>query len=197
MQIGIVASGPSATAEDAQMLRDCCDQIIAINDSWRLCRGKDGEYFNDHIYGTDMKWWKWAIGDIIRDFDGALWTQRVQWTEEPEKLGIQCLESSDGNDLCAELGKIHTGSNSGYAAINLAFHLGAKTIVLLGYDMRTDGARRHWFTNRPERLNVDSNYNDFIMALNTIDTEKHGIEILNASRRTSLLCFPLVDLEDL
>ena len=197
MRIGIVASGPSANAQDAQILRNCCDQIIAINDSWRLCRDVGGRYFNDHIYGTDMKWWKWAIGDIIRDFEGELWTQRVQWTEEPEALGINCMESDDVPGLCTEPGKIHTGSNSGFAAINLAYHLGAKTIILLGYDMRLNGSRRHWFNDRPERLNIASDYNDFIRSLGVIDTEKHGIEILNASRRTALTCFPLVDLEDL
>ena len=197
MRIGIIASGPSANINDARMLRDCCDEVIAINDSWRLCRGDDGIYFNDHIYGTDMKWWKYAIGDITRDYDGNLWTQRVAWTEEPEGLGIQCLESEAKPDLCDEIGKIHTGSNSGYAAINLAYHLSAKTIVLLGYDMRMSGSRRHWFSDRPEHFNVSSDYNAFIRQLNTIDTKKHGIEILNASRRTSLTCFPLVNLEEL
>lgn len=196
MRIGIVASGPSANTQDAQKLRECCDEIIAINDSWRLCRD-NGTYFNDHIYGTDMKWWKYAIGDIIRDFDGDLWTQRSGWTEEPEGLGIKCMESSIEPDLCTEPGKIHTGSNSGFAAINLAYHLSAKTIILIGYDMRTDGARRHWFNDRPEVLNVGSNYIDFIRQMGTINTKKHGIEILNASRRTALTCFPLVDLDDL
>jgi hypothetical protein len=149
-----------------------------------------------------MKWWKWAIADIMRDFDGDLWTQRVQWTEEPESLGIKCMESDAEPDLCAEPGKIHTGSNSGYAAINLAYHLlieeEEKTIILLGYDMRMDGNRRHHsMVDRLTSLNVDSDYNAYISKFNTIDTKKHGIEILNASRRTSLTCFPLVDLEDL
>lgn len=198
MRIGVIASGPSANVQDAQMLRACCDLIIAINDSWRLCRGSDGKYFNDCIYGTDMKWWKYAIGDIARDFDGDLWTQRKGWTEEPESLGIKCMESSCEPDLCAEPGKIHTGSNSGFAAINLAYHLAAKTIILLGYDMRMLGINRHHnMVDRPDSLNVESNYSDFIGQFNLIDTKKHGIKILNASRRTSLTCFPLVDLEDM
>ena len=199
MRIGIVASGPSATVQDTQKLRAICDQVIAVNDSWRLCRGTDGKYFSDHIYGTDMKWWKYAIGDIVRDFDGKLWTQRKQWTEEPEGLGITCFESEQKPDICTEPGKIHTGSNSGYAAINLAFHLGGVgvQIILLGYDMQTQGSRRHWFNDRPEVLNVESSYPDFIRKFNTIDAKKHGIEILNASRRTLLNCFPLIELENL
>jgi len=197
LRIGIIASGPSANTQDAQKLRDCCDGIIAINDSWRLCRGDDNGYFNDYIYGTDMKWWKYAIGDIMRDFDGELWTQRVGWTEEPEGLGIKCMESENAPDLCTEHGKIHTGSNSGFAAINLAYHLSAETIILLGYDLRTDGNRRNWFNDRPKELNLDSDYTNFIGKFGTINAEKHGIEILNASRRTSLTCFPLIELEDM
>lgn len=198
MRIGIIASGPSANIQDAQILRACCDQIIAVNDSWHLCRGADGKYFNDVIYGTDMKWWKWAIGDIIRDFDGDLWTQRVGWTEEPESLGIKCMESCCKPDLCTEPGKIHTGDNSGFAAINLAYHLSAKTIILLGYDLRMDGSKRHHdMVDRPESMNINSNYSQFIKNFNSIDAKKHGIEILNASRRTLLNCFPLVDLEDM
>lgn len=197
LRTGIIACGPSANIQDAQKLRACCDVIIAVNDSWRLCRGADGKYFSDYIYGSDMKWWTYAIGDIIRDYDGELWTQRVGWTEEPEGMGIQCFESEHKPDLCTEPGKIHTGQNSGFAAINLAYHLGANTIILLGYDLRMDGSRRHWFDGRPEKLNANSDYTSFIKSFDTINAKKHGISILNASRRTSLTCFPLVDLEDM
>jgi hypothetical protein len=199
LRIGIIASGPSANVQDAQLLRRRCDILIAINDSWRLCRGVDGSYFADIIYGTDMKWWTYAIGDIMRDFDGDLWTQRQQWTELPESLGIKCMESECKPDICTVSGKIHTGSNSGFAAINLAYHLGAKTIILLGYDMQVDvlGKRHHDLVKRPDALNVGSNYNNFAKHFDSINPKKHGIEILNASRRTLLNCFPLVDLEDL
>lgn len=195
--IGIIASGPSATMDDAQKLRSICDQIIAVNDSWRLCRGIDGHYFNDHIYGTDMKWWEWAIADITRDYDGELWTQRIQWTIEPEEWGITCLESEPKPDICTEKGKIHTGQNSGFAAINLAWHLGAKTVILLGYDMGFEGSQQHWFNDRPQKLNQNSPYNAFIKAFGTIDTKKHGLTILNATRKTLLNCFPLVDLDEM
>ena len=194
MRVGIIASGPSATIQDAAKLKACCDFVIAINDSWRLCPNADV------IYGTDMKWWKYAIGDIMRDFEGDLWTQRKQWTEEPEKLGINCMESECKPDICTKEGKIHTGSNSGFAAINLAYHLAEKpvSIVLLGYDMQMQGSKRHHDqVKRPQELNVASDYSNFISHFSTINTEKHGIEILNASRRTLLNCFPLVELEDL
>jgi hypothetical protein len=192
LRIGIIASGPSATVQDAQKLRTCCDVVIAVNDSWRLCPEADV------IYGTDMKWWKFAIDSIKKHFNGDLWTQRQQWTELPEEIGIKCMESECKPDICTESGKIHTGSNSGFAAINLAYHLGAKTIILLGYDMQLEGNKRHHdLVKRPDALNVGSNYNSFSKHFDSINPKKHGIEILNASRRTLLNCFPLVDLENL
>lgn len=201
MRIGIVASGPSATMHDAKKLRDCCDLIIAVNDSWHLCRGADG-YFADVIYGTDMKWWDYAIADITRDFDGDLYTQRIQWTKEPESLGINCLESERKPGLCEEKGKIHTGQNSGFAAINLALHLmdddEEREIILLGFDMQANGNQRHHDkVNRPAYLNLDSPYASFCKEFARIDAEKHNLTILNASRRTALTCFPRINLDDL
>ena len=43
---------------------------------------------------------------------------------------------------------LRTGNNSGYQAINLAYHFGAKQIYLLGYDMKVS-TMTHW-NHRPE-----------------------------------------------
>lgn len=188
---GIVASGPSATPEDAVRLREICDEVIAVNDSWRLCRNAD------HLYATDYRWWQWAFQDVMRDFEGELHTQRIQWHERPEDWGIRCWESAANPGLCTETGKIHTGQNSGYAAINVAYHLGAKRILLLGYDMSPDGGKRHWFDDRPENLNVASNYDSFAQQFSTIKPETYGLEILNVTRRTALKCFPRANLDAL
>lgn len=190
-RVGIIASGPSATAQDAAKLRAVCDEVIAINDSYRLCLE------SDHLYGTDMRWWKYALEDVRRHFHGNLWTQRVGWTEEPEALGIACLESSNGDGLCTEEGKVFTGQNSGYAAINLAYHFGAKTVILLGFDLMMTGNKRHWHTDRPANLNAQSPYHSFIKNFQTIHPEEYGMEIWNVSRRTALTHFPWFDLDDL
>lgn len=189
--VGIIASGPSASIEDAAKLRSICDEIIAVNDAWRLCKEAD------HLYATDMRWFDWALPDLVRDFNGQLWTQRVQWSKEPESLGIGCFESECKPGLCTEPNKIYTGSNSGYAAINVAWHFGARTVYLLGYDMGLRGGQRHFFTDRPEHLNVSSNYDDFINKFRTIDPAKYGLEIINLSRQTRLVHFPLGNIDEL
>ena len=47
------------------------------------------------------------------------------------------------------------GNNSGYAAINLAVHLGAARIVLLGYDMGNDGKVSHFHEGYPPNATAE------------------------------------------
>lgn len=92
---------------------------------------------------------------------------------------------------------IHEGGNSGYQAINLAFHTGAKRIVLLGFDMqRTDG-KAHWFGNHPGNMQVPSPYADWLHKFEQLaaDLKVQGVEVLNCTRETALTCFERVSLD--
>jgi len=99
------------------------------------------------------------------------------------------VNSRNGNSLGEDV--IHYGGNSGYQAVNLAYLLGAKTIILLGFDM----FGTHYFGNHPANLNNGSPYKRFIEAFETINPKKHGIEIINCSRQTALECFPRTTIE--
>ena len=92
---------------------------------------------------------------------------------------------------------MHTGQNSGFAAVNLALLRGAEIIILLGFDMMMDGNKRHWFGAHPAGLEMASCYNDFIKNFRTINPKDYGIQIWNVTRKTDLNCFPLVDLDKL
>jgi hypothetical protein len=92
---------------------------------------------------------------------------------------------------------VHTGSNSGYAAINLAYHLGAERVLLLGYDMMVRAGKRHWFGNHPQGMDANSNYASFVARFRTINPADYGIEIWNVTRETALDCFPRYDLDEI
>ncbi len=90
---------------------------------------------------------------------------------------------------------IHQGNNSGYQAINLAYHFGAKRIILLGYDMTGQG--NHWFgKHEGPGLSRNTNYESYVQHFETIKPESYGIEIVNCSRITALNCFPKRRLEN-
>ena len=82
------------------------------------------------------------------------------------------------------------GGNSGFQAVNLAYQMGAKTILLLGFDM----FGTHFFGKHPNKLVQSSPFSEFIKAFETIGNE---VEIINCSRQTVLNCFPRKRIGDL
>ena len=74
--------------------------------------------------------------------------------------------------------------------MNLALHLGAAKIVLLGYDMERDGTKEHWFGSHP--VKIPSPYKKFIQHFDQVAPmlKRMGIDVVNCTRRTALKCFP-------
>lgn len=86
---------------------------------------------------------------------------------------------------------IHEGGNSGYQAINLAYHAGAAHIVLLGFDMKTNG-KRHWFGDHPTpALNVSSPYDVWIPKFGPLaaDLAADGVAVTNCCTDSALGAF--------
>ncbi|TNE75541.1 MAG: hypothetical protein EP334_10005 [Gammaproteobacteria bacterium] len=127
-------------------------------------------------------------------FQGELWTQDKAWCNDIPP-GVNVIQSADGKGLSDDPAVIHQGANSGYQAINLAYHFGARTILLLGFDMQ--GVGTHWFGKHDAPgLSAGTDYATLVNAFRTIKPERHGIEIINCSRRTALDCFPRMDLHE-
>jgi len=135
----------------------------------------------------------------MRDYEGTLWTQDVQWSDikvTPEQWGIRKLISLDEPGLSKKQGVIHRGGNSAYQALNLALLLGAERVIFIGLDLMMTGMQRHWFGEHPEHMNASSNYSNFIRDFQTIDPKAYGLEIWNCSRRTALNHFACHDLDE-
>jgi hypothetical protein len=92
-------------------------------------------------------------------------------------------------------------ANSGHQAIEVAVLLGAKRIILLGYDLqRLANGRAHWFGSHPSPLaNTSPNtYAAFRKQFESLvePARARGIQILNASTHSALNCFPKVSLAE-
>jgi len=91
---------------------------------------------------------------------------------------------------------IHYGSNSGFQALNIAVLMGAKRIILLGYDMRfSKDNKSHWFGDHPD--NVRSNYTSWLSnyGVAAAQLNEKGIEVINCSPISALTCFRMESLE--
>lgn len=86
--------------------------------------------------------------------------------------------------------------NSGAGAINLAAHLGAKSIVLLGYDCQHTGGKTHWHGNHPKGLGNAGKVNDWPAQFATLATKLCAVNIINCTRDTRLNCWPKKSLEE-
>lgn len=101
-----------------------------------------------------------------------------------------------GLALSRQANGIVTGQNSGYQAIGLAVLAGCTRIVLLGYDMKANGAKTHWHGGHP----VPTPHAIFSAMLQEFRklapvARAAGIEIVNASPDSALDCFRKVTLE--
>lgn len=106
-------------------------------------------------------------------------------------MGINVIRSAPHSGISTDPSLIHTGSNSGFQALNLAILAGASRVLLLGYDMQPTNGQSHWFGDHPGSLNRASPFAVFRKAFEDAADQiaRLGVEVINCSRETSLTCF--------
>ena len=189
--VACLGGGPSLTHAQVAALKGRV-RVIAINDAWQVAP------WAEVLYACDWRWWLKHNG--VPAFTGlkvALSNARAHLDAYPE---IHLLENTGTEGLEFEPTGLRTGRNGGYQAINLAVHLGAKRILLLGYDMKAaaDG-RTHWFGDHadwPTRPSVFAqamlpHFPGLAAALEVL-----GVEVVNCTPDSALDTFPRVPLED-
>lgn len=180
-----LGGGPSLTQADVDFCRGKA-HILAVSDAFRLAP------FADVLYSCDVRWWDWHAG--APTFTGRKFAMDARAKKWPD---VTILENTGDTGLERKATGLRNGRNSGFQAINLAVHLGATRIVLLGYDMQPakDG-RDHWFGAHPNRVRPP--FRLFLEHFPTIvqPLRALGVTVVNATRRTALRCFPQMPLEE-
>jgi len=201
-RVYIAACGPSLDVVDLETIRG--SRLVVVNLAFRLapwadvlyaCDGKWWDTYRDPCYG--MPWTEFAGLKVTQDPRADQWgALRIPLEPDPEIVNTHLIDG-----LSLDPMYIRGGGNSGYQAINVAIHLGAAEIVLLGFDCRKDGGRRHFHEDHPAQMNNpdDSNFASWARAFETMipDLERAGVGVINCSRETALECFPTMRLEDL
>jgi hypothetical protein len=177
--------------EDADYVRGKA-RVIAINSTYKLA------LWADVLYGCDAKWWKKASTDhknhpTFKEFRGLRFALTTQSAIVP---GVRVLKNTGTAGLETNPIGLKTGRNSGFQAVNLAYHLGGTRILLLGYDMGyTNAKQQHW--HEPD-FPGSSPYAQFRQSFETIvqPLQAAGVELINCSRETALTCVPRMSLRD-
>lgn len=190
-----VATGPSLTQEDVDRVRGKAT-VIVVNDAHRLAS------WGDVLYSSDRYWWTFHRG--APSFMGFKATIEYSPGRKAADLtrfvpDMHFYRNTGHHGVEADADGLRTcGCNSGGAAVNLAAHLGATRIALLGYDMGSTQGKRHFFGDHPQGLSNTHNYPAWRRAFDTMRPafEAIGVEVLNCSRTTSLSAFPCVSLDE-
>ncbi|EHK0699928.1 norphogenetic protein [Salmonella enterica] len=171
-----VASGPSLTREDCQLIQKTGCSIIAVNNTWKL--------FDDiyALYAGDLAWWKQYRKQVpngqFRKVTGNLAAAKSYALEYRRYCGQQ------------------EGFNSGAMAISFARELGAKVIVLVGYDCSlAHGVHWHGQHSGNLRNPTGRSISRWHQQFQQIRERHPKLQILNASRRSDLKCFPRISLD--
>jgi hypothetical protein len=200
----IAGSGESLTAE---MLSSCRGKarVVVINDGYLLAPWADLHYFCDH------KWFEWVrlFNHPAQQLFGKARATSLFWGFQGLRVALENAAAAleydpsirllrndsrpenhkDGHvhkeGLCLVPNGVRTGGNSGHQAINLAFHTGARKILLIGFDHHGT----HWFGEHPTPSNPDfRGISQRFESLNAA-LKKQGIPVINCTPGTKLNVF--------
>jgi hypothetical protein len=103
---------------------------------------------------------------------------------------------SNGHGVHIQKDKINFNSSSGGATTDLAIHLGASRIVLVGFDMHWVDGKSNWHPHVLQKTNKP--YTNFIKPFEALarDAKYHNVEILNATPNSLLPYFKFTNFED-
>jgi hypothetical protein len=195
----IAASGLSLTAQ-VSTIRSLSKPglvLLTVNSTFRTFMDADMLYAGDHL------WWKGmmlptAEKPTVREFKGEKWTQdRTAYEKFNHVLKMNWIKARNTPGL-GTANDIHMNGNSGFAAINLAYLLGSRRIVLVGFDMKLGPkGEKHHHKDHPVPMVQGQTFDQWIRygAVLAKDLERHGCDVANCTTDTALTCFRRSTLE--
>jgi len=197
-----IAAGPSLMRRDVAMCERAGLPIMVVNGAFMFAESivVNGAFrfaeSPEYHYAGDTRWW-------LRNYDQAqLWSQKFSIRADKYDQGfpgVRQMDRGTTEGFSTTWPVISTGKNSGYAAINLAYLLGFRRLILLGYDMKfTSDGKKHCHPDHPDSNPSEDTVDEWLRIFHKMAPEMKelGLDILNATRDTALECFPLVRLEE-
>lgn len=182
----IIASGGSAGITDLEPAHGW--PTVVVNDAWALAPHAD------ILYGCDYRWWKLHAERTRQGFSGERWCQDARACQE---FGLRYIALESRAGLSRKPGLIYSGGrtgNSGAQAINLAYLLGARRLLLVGFDFYGT----HFFGEHPKPLSANSNFEAMRASMCQMAEELHlaGVTVVNCSAHSRLTFWPKYPLFD-
>lgn len=165
----VLATGPSLSQALADSVRGR-GLVVAVSDACRLAPWADA------VVSTDAAWWAQHPG--AKELAGR------KFTAAPEHQKMEGVERL----------AVASSTNSGLLGIMTAVHMGAKRVLLCGFDMHAPG--QHFFGLHPKPLKTTTAERMEVFKRQFRAYRPAGVEIINCTPGSHLLAYPFGDLED-
>ena len=153
----------------------------------------------DFIYFGDSAWYLVHREGLKRHPKISVSSHpRFSKPDARKEVGLKYL-ARDGAKrfgISTKPGHVSWNGNSGASAINLAVHLGARRVLLLGFDMKAEGQNTHWHGGHDPRVNPPFKRHLLCFPYVQEDARRLGVEILNVCPDSAIDVFPKVRLEE-
>lgn len=199
----VIGGGPSLKSFDMKRLEGL--PTIGCNDAYSL-----GERVVAFCLFGDIRWYE-LHKDRLATFSNPKVTCNPRCAGEPGILtlkrdSILVSETVAGKQfrartfgLSMDPARLCWNGNTGAMAVNFALLAGAKTVVLLGFDMRIENGQTNWHPN-PLHSGREERYQVFMNAFAQIAEECPvkfpEATIVNATPNSAMTCFPAVSVDD-
>lgn len=187
--VAVLASGPSMSQTQADMVRAAGIPAIAINSTFRLAP------WAWMLYGADSEWWEHRDNADARQFAGIKATCTT-FGPTCKIEGMRYLRHTGRSGFDPDPSSVRTGGNSGFQALHIAVHAGAARVLLLGMDM--EGC--HWHGPHPQGLKVTTSdtFESWVARFDDLAVElrRRGVDVVNLAPGGRLKCFRRSRLED-
>lgn len=179
----VMASGPSLSDAQANAVRAAGVRTITTNTTHEKAP------FADVFYACDLLFWKLNHAKMDRS---KCWTQdrnsaerwQLNWIRQSARPGLGTKD-------------LHVNGNSGFGAINLAFLFGCRRILLLGFDMREVGGKKHWHPDHPKPCVQNMPFKEWLFKSVALakDLKTAGCSVVNCTPNSALTVWPMSTIE--
>ncbi len=181
----VIGGGPSISSTPLHLIHHL--PCVAANNAFKLGPWVDAMFFGD------CRWFEWHKEALLK-YEGI---KTTTCERHRGKMGIKLLKRENSEPLAKSSDSLAWNKSSGAAAINLAVHLGARRIILVGFDMQqVDGQSN--YHNEHKTRSGEKVYRRFKSRMPQLAKalQERGISAINATPGSALNAFPIMALEE-
>lgn len=165
------------------------------------------EFDLDVILGCNLKFWA-NYWNEIKEYRCDKWCSHDD-IELEKYTGLKHIKGLWEPGISIDRNFIYAHHGSGPQVLNLAYHYGVRTFLLIGWDMRFPGKvtnrvymeKRHYFgeddctKSHFPKTGPNGELTGLIQEMETIVPADYDIQIINCTPDTAMKCFPCMELD--